>query len=169
MTGRTTFAWILAAAALSLPAHVAAQDESPAAEQAAPQDAAQIQARLQQIQQRALQDPELQAAQEEIGQAVVATMARVDPAFTTRSERAQAMTADIAAAQEAGDNARLHELNAEAQELQAAFAAARAQAMQDPELQASLQAYQARVVAKMVEIEPETEQLLARLSELNGQ
>jgi hypothetical protein len=41
--------------------------------------------------------------------------------------------------------------------------------MEDPELQASLQAYQARVVAKMVEIEPETEQLLARLGELNGQ
>lgn len=160
---------LAAAAALALPAQVAAQESTPAAEQAPQQDAAAIQARLQQIQQRALQDPELQRAQERIGAEVVATMTRVEPTFTARSARAEAMPADIAAAREAGDNARLHELNAEAQELQTFFAATRAQAMQDPQLRESLQAYQARIVAKMVELEPETEQLLARLAELNGQ
>ena len=38
-------------------------------------------------------------------------------------------------------------------------------ALQDPALQASIQAFQAEVVAKMTEIEPETTVLLARLNE----
>jgi hypothetical protein len=172
MTGRNAIACMFALSALALPAHLAAQETAPAPEAAAPapaDEAAAIQARLQQIQQRALQDAELQAAQQQVGREVVETMARVDPTFTAKSERAQAMTADIAAAQEAGDNDRLHELNAEAQALQQAFADARTLAMQDAELQASIAAYQARVVEKMVEIEPETEQLLARLAELDQQ
>jgi hypothetical protein len=164
MTGRTPLiACILALAALALPAHVAAQDAAPAP---AANEAAQIQARLQQIQARAVQDPELQAAQAALGEEVVATMARLDPAFTARSERARAMQADIAAAQEAQDNERLHALAAEAEEIQAAFNAARARAMEDEQLQASIKAYQDRVVAKMIELDAETEALLARLNEL---
>jgi hypothetical protein len=165
MTGRKALTCMIALAAFALPAHVAAQESTPPAQD----EITQIQARLQQIQQRALQDPELQAAQAQVGDEVVATMGRVDPTFTARSERAQAMQADIAAAQEAGDNERLHALAAEAEELQAAFGRARAQAMEDPELQSTIQAYQAQVVARMVELEPETETLLARLAELNGQ
>lgn len=166
MTGRKMLASLAALVALSLPAGVAAQESAPAAPEA---EAAAIQQQLQSIQQRALQDPALQARQAEIGQEVVATMGRVDSTFNARAARAEAMAADIQAAQEAGDNARLNELNAEAQEIQQAFASARALAMQDPALQASIQAFQAEVVAKMTEIEPETTVLLARLNELNGQ
>jgi phenylalanyl-tRNA synthetase alpha subunit len=170
MTGRNAIKCLAALAALALPAHVAAQETTPApAAQPAADEAAQIQQRLQAIQQRALQDAALQQRQAAIGEEVVATMGRLDPTFSARAERAQAMQADIAAAQQAEDNARLHELNAEAQELQQAFATARAQAMQDEQVQASLQAFQGEVVAKMIEIEPETETLLARLAELNEQ
>lgn len=166
MIGRKILASLCALAALSLPAHLSAQETAP---QAAEQEVEAIQQQLQAIQQRALQDPALQARQAEIGQEVVATMSRVDPAFDPAAARAQTMQADIAAAQEAGDNARLHELAAESEQLQATFAAARARAMEDPELQASIQAFQAEVVEKMTEMDPETTRLLARLNELNEQ
>lgn len=166
MTGRKMLASLCALAALSLPAHLSAQET---ASQTVEQEIAAIQQQLQAIQQRALQDPALQARQAEIGQEVVATMRRVDPAFAAAAARAEAMQADIAAAQEAGDNARLHELAAESEQLQQTFAAARARAMQDPELQASMQAFRAEVVEKMTEMDPETTTLLARLNELNEQ
>lgn len=166
MTGRKTLIRLCALAALALPAHLAAQDAPPAV---AEMTVEQVQARLQAIQQRALQEPEMQAKQAAVGEEVVATMHRVEPTFTENAARAEAMQADIAAAQEASDNERLHALNAEAQQLQQAFAAARALAMQDGALQATIQAFQGEVVAKMREMDPDTDALLARLNELNGQ
>jgi hypothetical protein len=170
MTGRNALTSLLALAALALPAQISAQEQSaPAVSQEAADETAQIQTRLQQIQQRVLQQPALQAAQQELGDELVATMARVDPTFTPNSERAQAMQADIAAAQEAGDNERLRALAAESEVLEQAFAAARARAMQDEAFQERMQAFRQQVVAAMIEQDAETGTLLARLDELRSQ
>jgi hypothetical protein len=167
MTVRNALTGLAALVVFALPAHLHAQESAaPATAQEAQDETAQIQARLQQIQQRALQEPELQQAQQELGQELVTTMGRVSPDFAAHSARAEAMTAEIAAAQEAGDNERLHELAAESERLQAAFGEARAQAMQDEGFQTRMQEFQQRIVARMTEIEPETETLLARLNEL---
>lgn len=160
----------LALALMALPAGLAAQEAPAAPEQQAPAptEAQQIQARLQEIQARALQDPALQAAQDSVGTEITATMERVDPTFKAQAERATALRAEVAAAQQAGDNAKLNQLAAEAEQLQQGFASARQRAMQDPQLAERIQAFQQRIVARMVEVEPETQTLLARLQELNG-
>jgi predicted naringenin-chalcone synthase len=170
MTGRNALTSLLALAALALPAHLSAQEQAaPAAGQEAADETAQIQSRLQQIQQRALQQPALQEAQQALGEELVATMARVEPTFTPNSERAEAMQADIAAAQEAGDNERLRALAAESEVLERAFAAARERAMQDEAFQERMQTFRQQVVAAMIELDSETETLLARLNELRSQ
>lgn len=160
----------IALALMALPAALAAQEAPAAPEQQVPArtEAQQIQARLQEIQARALQDPALQAAQDSIGTEMTATMERVDPTFKAQAGRAEALKAEVAAAQQAGDNAKLNQLAAEAEQLQQGFATARQRAMQDPQMAERIQAFQQRIVARMVEVEPETQALLARLQELNG-
>jgi chromosome segregation ATPase len=162
------FALALAAA----PAALAAQ-QTPAAPPAAPQAPAQaemqqIQARLQQIQARALQDAALKAAQDSIGTEMTATMERLDPTFKAQAARAEALKAEVTAAQAAKDNAKLNQLAAEATQLQQGFASARQRAMQDAAMAARIKSFQERIVAKMAELEPETQTLLARLQELRA-
>lgn len=160
----------IALALVALPAGLAAQEAPAAAEQQAPAqtEQQQIQARLQAIQARALQEPALQAAQDSIGSLLTATMERVDPTFKAQAARAEALKAEVAAAQQAGDNAKLNQLAAEAEQLQQGFAASRQRALQDPQMAAAIQAFQQRIVARMVELDPETQALLARLQELKG-
>jgi hypothetical protein len=162
------FALALAAA----PAALAAQ-QTPAAPPAQPQAPAQtemqqIQARLQQIQARALQDAGLKAAQDSIGTEMTATMERVDPTYRAQAARAEALKAEVTAAQAAKDNAKLNQLAAEATQLQQGFASARQRAMQDAAMAARIKSFQERIVAKMAELEPETQTLLARLQELRA-
>lgn len=161
---------LLALALVALPAALAAQ-EAPAAQQEqapAQTEAEQIQSRLQQIQTRALQDPALVAAQDSLGSEITATMERVDPTFRAQAQRAEALKAEVEAARAAKDNAKLNQLATEATQLQQGFAAARERAMQDPQLSARVQAFQQRIVAKMVELDPETQNLLTRLQSLRG-
>lgn len=162
------FALALAAA----PAALSAQ-QTPAAPPAQPQAPAQaemqqIQARLQQIQARALQDPALKAAQDSIGTEMTATMERVDPTYRAQAARAEALKAEATAAQAARDNAKINQLAAEAAQLQQGFASARQRAMQDAAMAARIKSFQERIVAKMTELEPETQTLLARLQELRA-
>lgn len=165
---RMTFrAAAIAMAFLAAPAIAAAQ-EAPAPAAAPEGEIAQIQQRLMQTQQTALQDPALQQAQAEMGQVLLGVMQRQDPTMAQKTARASALQQDVAAAREAGDNARLHELAAEAEQLQADFAVARERAMADPEVHTAMTAFQEQVVARMAEIDPDTNDLLARLNELAG-
>ena len=161
----------LAALALAAaPAALAAQQVPAAPQQQTPAQAEmqQIQGRLQQIQARALQDSALRAAQDSIGTEMTATMERLDPTYRAQVARAEALKAEVAAAQAAKDNAKLNQLAAEATQIQQAFATARQRAIQDPAMAARIKSFQERVVAKMAELEPETQTLLARLQELRG-
>ncbi len=160
------FALALAAA----PAALSAQGTPAAPQPQAPAQAEmqQIQARLQQIQARALQDAALKAAQDSIGTEMTATMERLDPTFRAQAARAEALKAEVTAAQAAKDNAKLNQLAAEATQLQQGFASARQRAMQDAAMAARIKSFQERIVAKMAELEPETQTLLTRLQELRA-
>jgi rhamnose utilization protein RhaD (predicted bifunctional aldolase and dehydrogenase) len=157
----------LALAVLAMPAMLAAQG-IPQQAHAPDDEAARIQLQLMQVQQRALQDPELQTAQEEIGQALIDAMIRVDPAAEQLVQRAANLQHDVIAAQEAEDEARLRQLGAEAERLQAAFATLRQLAMEDEQLQAAMAAFQNQVIAKMTELEPATPDLIIRLEALQA-
>ena len=160
------FALALAAA----PAALAAQEAPAAPQQQTPAQAEmqQIQARLQQIQQRVLQEPAFQAAQDSVGTEMTATMERLDPTYRAQVARAEALKAEVTAAQTAKDNAKLNQLAAEATQLQQGFAAARQRAVQDPAMAARIKTFQERIVARMTEVDPQTQTLLARLQELRG-
>ncbi|CAN5538365.1 hypothetical protein BH23BAC4_BH23BAC4_17590 [soil metagenome] len=152
---------VLALATLAAPMELFAQ------EAAAPEaEAEMIAHRLLELQQQAMQDTALQAAQMEVGQELVATMLRVEPSAAEDLERANALQAELVAAQQAGDEERLNALASDAQELQASLDALQARAMQDEQMQIAMVAFQEQVVSKMTEIDPETPDLLARLDQL---
>jgi hypothetical protein len=137
--------------------------------QSAPADAAAITAQIQRVQQQALQDPELRAANQAISTLLTATMAKVDPSYPTYAARAATLNADVAAAQAAKDNARLNELAEEAKELQASVAAAQAKAREDAAVKAELEAFRVKLFAKMVEIDPAVKELVAQLEALQSE
>jgi hypothetical protein len=136
--------------------------------QAAPTDAAAITAQIQRVQQQALQDPELRAANQAITTLLTATMAKVDPSYPTYAARAATLNADVAAAQAAKDNARLNELAEEAKELQANVTAARAKAEADAAVKAELEAFRVKLFTKMVELDPSVKDLVAQLETLQS-
>jgi hypothetical protein len=154
---------VLALATLAAPMDLLAQEvATPEAE------SAMIQNRLMEIQHEAMQDSELQAAQMEVGQDLVATMIRIDPSAVQELERANDLQAEVLAAQQAGDEDRLMALAADAQELQASLGALHQRALQDEQMQMTVAAFQERIFAKMTEIDPETPELMARLEQLES-
>ncbi|HEU0054715.1 MAG TPA: hypothetical protein VFQ39_16125 [Longimicrobium sp.] len=167
---KTTRIALLAFAALSAPvaAHAQTTPAAPAPAPAAPaqDEAASIQQQLQGIQQRAMQDPALQAEAQAFSRDLLAIMTRLDPAVTQKTARATALRQEVAAAQQAGDNARLNQLATEAQELQAYFTTARERALTDSAGVARQQAFKEKVVEAMRKTDPRTDTLLARLDEL---
>ena len=153
---------LFAAALAVVPTALVAQE--PAAPVAtAPTELQQLQARIGGIQQRASQDPAVAAAAAEI----TAAMEAADPEYKALAARAITIRADVEAARAASDNARLNELAAEAQTLQASVNAARTRASAHADVQAKTTAYRTALLKKMVELEPDTQALLARLGELS--
>jgi hypothetical protein len=163
---------LLALAALALPAAAAAQTQpapapAPAQPAASAQDEiTQIQQRLGQLQQRAMQDPAVQAAQATFTAEVMSAMERLDPAAKEKAARAEAIKAEVAAARQANDNTKLNELAAEAQALQAYFAELRPRAVALPEIQEKRKVFTEALFAKMTELDAEAPRLVARLEEL---
>ena len=104
----------------------------------------------------------MQAALAEIATAREAA----DPEFKTLAQRAVSIQADIAAARAAQDNAKLRELATEVTQLNTNLVAARARADQSPDVQAKNTAYRTALLRKMVEIDPEIQQLITRLNAL---
>lgn len=169
MQKRTCIA-LLAAAALALPvgAH-AQQTTAPAPAPAAPanpNELQQLQARIGQLQQQAMADPSLKAAQDSFNAVVNAAMGRVDPAAPAKLARAAQIPADITAARAANDNARLNQLAQESNELQTYFNTIRPRAMQDPAVVTARQAFLVRVLDKMKQIDPNTQQYVDRMTAL---
>jgi len=169
---KTTRIALLAAAALALPAAVTAQQTTPAPAQpaqAAPaNEAAQLQQKLGALQQRAAQDPSLKAAVDSFNTAVQAGMVKVDPQAAARLARAQAITAEVAAARAANDNARVTQLVTESNQLQSYFQTLQPRAMALPEVQQARQTYVTRLFEKMKEYDPQTQSYVDRLTQLQG-
>lgn len=161
---RTT---LLALAALALPVSVSAQQRAaPAPAATAQQEMAQIQQRLGALQQQAMQDSAVQAAEEQLGADVQAAMVRVDPVAGEKVARAQALQSDVEAARAASDNAKLNQLATEAQALQAYFAGLSERVMALPEMQEKRDAFMAVLLARMTAIDPQAQALVTRLREL---
>ena len=174
-------AGVLAISALVVPGVLAAQlrqtnTRAPATPSATTREEArawvnemnQIRARLQAAHQRAMQDQQLRAAQDQLMRDVKAAMLRADPALDSLSDRVEAMKPEAEAAQRSGDRARLQALQREMARIQTRFTAAQERAMQQPSIVQRSRTFEAQLKQRLLTVEPQTEQLLARANELQA-
>lgn len=183
MTMKISTTLPVVAALLALPGALAGQAPeaapAPAAAPAAVPDSAavaQIQGwlaelqtvsgRLQALQEQALQDTELNAAQEALGSRIRTAMEESDPSLVDGMERVEALQGEAEAAQAAGDQAKLVQLGAELQQIEARFVTAQRQALARPDISADLEAFETRLQARLAELDPEAPRLIERFQEL---
>lgn len=175
-------AFAIALVTLALPAAAAAQQRAPAPATSAQQAQApneqqmqqwmtelqQIHGKLEAIQAKAAEDPQLRAAQESLGTEIRTAMEKADPTLPTSMQRVQTLESEAVQAQQAGDQAKLEQLAREAQTIQARFMEAQAKAFQQPEIATRLEAFQTRLESRMVEVDPAASGLIQRFKELEG-
>ncbi len=165
---------LVALAVVALPRPGAAQTPAPTPPPAgepgaaAQQEAQGLVQRLGRLQQQALQDPKVKAANDSLSAYLDKRMTEIEPGYPALMEKAKSFQANAAAAQSAGDTAKLQQLAAEGANLQAGILAARQKALRDPGVQQHAAAFQHTLLAKMAELDPESPKLLQRLNELSG-
>lgn len=115
----------------------------------------------------AMEDPALQQEREAVRAAVREAMIAADPANGERIDRLEELEAEAEAAQAAGDTVKIAALTSEAQQLGPQVQAAQVEAMEKPEVDARVQAFEDKLFAKMVEIDPSAQAKLDQLNELN--
>jgi hypothetical protein len=170
------------AAALMVPAALPAQSPRPASARlpvaSAPvaeatvrgwyMELQQIQARLQAAHNRVMQDPQLRGQQEAFMRDVKAAMLRADPGLDALATRVEAMQGQAVTAQQRGDRAQLQRLNADLVGIQERFVRAQQAVLQQPALAARAQQLEQSLHSRMLQVEPETDRLLARGKLLQG-
>ena len=169
---RRTIHGTLAALGLALlaPAALGAQQQAiPPEAQALVTEMQELQVELGPIQQQALADADLQAAQQELGEKVRAAMAEADPEMPARMERLTALQAQAQEAQAAQDQERMQAIVTEAQQIEQSLQAAQQEAIARPELDAEIEAFQTRLEQKMVEIDPDAAPLLERMRAIDAE
>lgn len=177
MINRVQRAGVLAVALLALPAMLPAQARPATARPAAASPAEVrgwtselrlIGERLQAAHTRAMQDPELRAAGEALARDIKTAMERADPELDRLATRARGMQEEMRAAEQRGDRTRLTTLMRELDGIQERFVRAQEAAMRSGDLLERNRRYEARLRARLVQIEPETDRLLERSRDLQS-
>lgn len=128
----------------------------------------QLQEQLQPIQEEAFQDPEIQAAQQALGAEIQEAMVEVDPATPQRMERLQELMVQAQAAQAAQDQEAMTEIVTEARGLEQELQAAQAAVLQSSEIAPQVEAFEAKLLERMIEVDPEAESMIERAQELDA-
>jgi hypothetical protein len=131
-------------------------------------EAQRLHMQLGSIHAQAMEHPPIQEAEEAAEKAVREAMIAEDSTVAPMLERMARLVAEARVAQEAGDTLRLQALGAEAASMQPTLEAAQEKALRQPAIEARLDALQESIEARMLEIEPETKTMIARLTELDG-
>lgn len=187
MLGSIRWAAALAVAAATLPLTAAAQvqqrptaTEVPGTRSMAPPRAGarenvinwygelqSISRHLQRVHDTALRrDPALLEARERFVQAVERAMDAADPELPRLAQWAVRIPAEMEAARRRGDAGRVQALERENAQIQARFMRVRAAVLNQPDIARQAHAYEEMLRRRMVQIEPLTENLLARTGEL---
>jgi peptidoglycan hydrolase CwlO-like protein len=159
---------LIALAALLLPLAASAQQQPPAEVQEWIEELQQIQARLQPLQEQALQDSALQEERDEVTSALRSAMIEADPDVAEKLERMDELLERARTAQEAGDAQAMIAINEEAQGIQPHIAQAQAQALARPDIQDRIDAFQQNLRQRMTEIDPEAPRLMERAEQLEA-
>lgn len=154
--------------ALVVPAGLSAQEAAPTNTQIQEWfvEMQELHGRLGALQTRALQDPQLHAEQEALGVSIKTAMEKFDPRLQQSLARMQSLESEAVAAEQAGDEAKIEELEAEAQAIQEQFLLAQQHALQDSAIASRVQSFQTKLERKMSQLDPQAEALIARFQEL---
>ena len=162
-------------AALAAPAVLSAQAGTPSAPSPAQPELdamllefQQIHMQLEDIQGRALADPQLHATQVEIGNDIRAAMEAQDPTMPDRLARMGTLETEAQAAQQSGDETRLEALVMEAHGIEEHLLNLQQRVMQEPAMAARIAEFQTQLERKMDEVDPETPTLIARFRQLES-
>ena len=184
MNARSAHRGLLTAAALALLAGAPAfAQELPGADAPAPgptEDAATspeqiqvelmaVQQRLVEIEQAALEDPELDTARTELEGQVEAALQEADPEFDDKVERMEELGEEIQQAQQSGDAEAMQGLVSEGQTLEQDLMATHTRVTEGEPLASQIESFRERVMAKMVEVDPEAKELMERAETLMAQ
>ena len=165
---------LLAALFLAVPPELPGQQPSRTADanqeqvQRWTEESERIARRLEEIQERTLEDPALRRMNEALGAEVQAAMAKADSGLARELARIPEMESRAREAEERGDRAALRDLTAELREIERRYQAAQAAALGDAELAAKVRFFNSLLQRRMVATDPETSRLLARFQELNA-
>ena len=165
---------VTAAATLLMGVPVSAQQPAPRPRvpdsvRALVQEAQQIQRRLAEIQQTALeQNPELEEQGKAVDESIKAAMRDVDPKIDQRIERLNQVKSEFAEARSANDTAKARSLLREAQQIQKRIAATRSEVVQREAIEEEMTAFREDMLAAMRKVDPKTDDLIARLEEITN-
>lgn len=129
----------------------------------------QLSQQLQQIQQQAMQTEPLATEGEQLDQKITDAMVENNPEIQTSLDKRENLISQYQTAQQAGDQAKLQQLQQEFQQVNQKIQSVQQQVMAQPELKADVEAYQEKVMTKMEEINPEVPQMLTRMETIGQQ
>lgn len=130
------------------------------------QEIQQINQQLRQVQQQALQDSALQARQLELQEMIGAAARDEDPEYSEKEDRLNEIQREMQQAQQEQDTTQLRSLMMEGQQLRQDVNQTQQQIIQRDSIQQQIETFQDRMEQKMIEIDPEAEQLLERRDSL---
>ena len=124
----------------------------------------ELQARLEAIEQEAVEEPALQEARADLEKSIEQAFQEADAQFDDKADR----LAEIQATLEAGETTEEEgtALIVEAQALHEDLSATQARVMESDPIAAEIDAFQDRLHARMVEVDPEADALIARATEI---
>jgi len=122
-----------------------------------------IQQELAPIQEAALEDEALAGQLVSLQTQVETAMRTEDPALM---DRIAEIEAELMAAHESGDDERMQAVSIEAQGIQQRIQVMQASVLERPEIRQPIEAFEAAHRARMIEIHPEAEALLARADQI---
>ena len=125
-----------------------------------------ISGHMQRVHERALQDPALRGARDRLMAGIQQAMDRADPELPRLYARVSQIQQEMDAARARNDPARFQALEMEQAQIQARFMRVRGTVLRQPDIARQARAYEEQLRRRMIQIEPLTENLLARSSQL---
>ena len=129
---------------------------------------AQVERRLQAIQEKALRDPELARLDSLLGAELAAAMVHHDPQLHGSMEQVERLSRRFTEAEEAGDERAALAIGEEIRALDERFERARMAALKEPALADQVAVFNETLRLRMVEESPDAAPLFRRLERLNA-